>query len=96
MWDLREVARPDQPLGTEDQLLPTAAQRHARQVAERNHDVRETVEEVELVDERRCPAPLKISVQRHRALPLDEYAEVGSHVEVGVEAEPREQVAGAK
>src|SRR6266849_3452453 len=62
--DLREVARPDQPLGTEDQLLTTTAQRHARQVAERNHDVHEAVQEVDLVDERRCPAPLEFSVQR--------------------------------
>src|SRR5206468_11042225 len=48
--DLREVPRPDQPLGAEDQLLTPAAQRHARLLAERNHDVREAVQQVELVD----------------------------------------------
>jgi hypothetical protein len=48
-----EVARPDEALGAEHQLLPPTAQRHARLVAEREHDVREPVEEVELIDERR-------------------------------------------
>jgi len=90
--DLREVARPDQPLGAEDQLLTTTAQRHARLLAERNHDVREAVQEVDLVNERRCPAPLEISVQRHRALPLGEHPEEGSHVEVSAQPEPREEV----
>src|SRR6266480_2195807 len=66
--DLREIARPDQPLGTEDQLLTATAQRRARLLTERNHDVREAIQEVELVHERRCPAPLEISVQREREI----------------------------
>jgi len=90
--DLREVARPHQPLGTEDQLPTTTAQRHTRQVTERNHDVQEAVPEVDLVDVRRRPAPLEISVQRHRALPLGEHAKVGGHVEVGAQPEPGEEV----
>ncbi len=90
--DLREVARPDQPLGPEDQLLTTTAQRRARSVTERNHDVREAVHQVELVHERRRPAPLEISVQRERAPALGEEADVGRHVEVGAQPDPREEV----
>src|SRR5439155_14917242 len=90
--DLCEDARPDQPLGPEDQLLPATAQRRARLLAERNHDVSEAVQEVELVDERRCPASLELSVQRERALPLGEHAEVWRHYVVVGEAVQGEEI----
>ena len=87
-----EVGHPDQSLGAEQELLPAAAQRHIGLLAERNHDVREAVQEVQLVDEARCPAPHEISVQDERALPLSEHAEVASHVEVSTQPVPRGQV----
>jgi len=91
--DLREVPRTDQPLGTEDQLLTPAAQRHVCLLAERNHDVREAVHQVELVDERGRPAPSQLAVQRECAPPLGEHAEVLGHVEVSAQPVPGEEVA---
>src|SRR5947208_16204294 len=89
---LCEVARPEQPLGTEDQLLPATAQRRARLLAERHHDVREADQEVELVDERRCLASLELSVDRERALPLGEHVEVSLYLQLSGKPEPVTQM----
>ena len=83
----------DQALGHEDQLLTAAAQRHARLLAERDHDVCEAVHQVELVDERVRAASRQLAVQRERAPPLGEHAEVALHVEVGAQSVPGEEIA---
>ena len=87
MRHLREVARPDQPLGAEEQLLTAAAQGYARVFAERNHDVGKAVKEVGLIVESGAIATLKIAVGRQRALPFEVEAKVGSDVQVGIESE---------
>ena len=77
MRDLCEVARPDQPLATEQQLLTTTAQGNVRLFAERNHDVRETVKERVLIVVRDTIPPLEVSIDRHqRALSLDVHAKI--------------------
>jgi hypothetical protein len=60
--DLREVAGADQPLGTENELLSTPTQRDVCLVPEGNRDVREAVEEVDLVDVCGRPSALEIAV----------------------------------
>ena len=90
--DLREVARSDESLGTEYQLLATTPERQTRLRAERNHDVREAVEEIELVDIRRRPAALKVAVEGERTLALGEHPEVRAHVNVGAQSVPRQEV----
>src|SRR5205809_1187224 len=91
--DLREVPGPDQPLRTEDQLLTTTAQRHARLLAQRDHDVRETVHQVDLVDVRSRPSPRQVAVERERTPPLAEHAEVASKVEIGAQPVSSEEIA---
>ena len=83
-----EVARPHQPLRTEQQLLTAAAQRHTRPVPEGNRDVREAVLEINCVHERRRVTPQEIAVRRERTLPLGEDAEVTAHMQVGAQPEP--------
>ena len=92
MRHLGEVARPDQPLGTEQQLLTTAAQGHARVFAERNHDVGKAVKKVGLIIKCGAVAPLEIAVRRQRALPFEVEAKVGRDVQVGIEPEPGQEI----
>jgi len=60
--DLREVARPDQPLGAEDQLLTSPAHGHVRLLAERNQDIRKAVPQVGLIVERGTIAAREVAV----------------------------------
>ena len=90
--DLGEVARPDQPLGTEYQLLTTTAQCHARLLAERNHDVGETVQEVGLIVKSGAITALEIAVRCQRAPPLGVDAEIRGHVKIGIQPEPGQEV----
>src|SRR6266576_2869449 len=92
MGHLREVARPDQPLGAVEQLLTAAAQGYARVFAERNHDVGKTVKEVGLIVESGAVAPLKIAIRRQRAFPFEVEAKVGSDVQIGIEPEPGQEI----
>jgi len=56
-----EVGHPDQSLSAEDQLLPAPTQRHIGVLAERNHDVREAVQEVQLAEPQRLNCILWLS-----------------------------------
>ena len=87
-----EVGHPDQSLSAEQQLLSTSAERHIGPLAERNHDVRETVLKVELVDEGICPASHEATVESKRSLPFGEETHVGGYVKVGAQPESGKQV----
>ena len=86
------VRRPHEALGAEQQLLPAAAKSHAGLGSQGDHDVGEGVLEVDRIDVAVGIAPYEFPVRQKRALPLDEYAEVGGNVQVRAQPEPRQKV----
>src|SRR5207247_2543778 len=64
-----------------------------RLLAQRDHDVRETVHQVDLVDVRSRPSPRQVAVERERTPPLGEHAVVASQVEAGAQPVSRGEIA---
>ena len=73
----------DEALGAEQQLLSPPTQRHARLLAEGNHNVCEAILEINRINEGVTSSSQEFPVCRKRALPFCEYPEIRADVEIG-------------